>query len=928
MKSNGMFSNLRGGAIFATICAAVLASSIANAETWYWVGNNMNASSQRLWNGGLNNWTNATGEAGDPARGDNVVLNDNTRSAPYMVCNSNAGDTSSTSPRVALNSIVFDGFKKSCSQGNFALIGGGDGLTVLGSSYSVSHYCGILLEGEGDVPFNIVEASSEFRGQMRVVARKDPDGKNNPVLVKKGPGTLVCFYQSGSSRAYELPLAKIQQGTIDVTPGRAMTNVVFRFDGNDPSARLAWGYYGSVPLLMGLGCAITESDDVANTGHGISCKYNQQIQFYGTPAVSSMTFSGTLYGGAGLLWHPDSADYVFNFSSAVSATTGGVSVVNGTVKFSNGASMTSLSSLSVGATGALEVEQGSGASFHAETVDLVSGCKLKLGEGVVLRFGAATLDTLPLVAGTYAATAGEGVKAATWIEGDGTVVVETGDFSSVTWVGSGQDTGVATEGNWSPATPDLADGGSVAVFADGGSEANIDRNVSFAGLSLKGGFSFAGNGTMALGSMGIATLDAASDVGYSFASPIEVAEGQSWTIGANNTFNVNGGLSGSGALAVSGEGVLNLGGENTLVGPVDVGTRTTISGLNALGAAGTVSRVRNDSGSLCFSSATNAAAVWLYSVGAFSEGNAVSFVGDNVFNGPVTNEMGTLALVDGATVEFAQRFRGNSIKFGGTGNLIFRDRFVLSGSAGTFYMNLAGSDVTVDFYADNNGVSGTFWSQLSRGTIRCHVPYALKATGYTNGQGNRMQIVSPATIDLCGNDQSLDGIIAKGGGYVTSEESALFHHVSKNLYNTSNDADGGNVNRTNNLVFVGMAGFSHDGPMTNRLGAVSTTAGTLQVTDGKLIMLPQASWANCTNVVVTGGTLALENTAQFSANAVVSISGEGSIDLDFDGRVRCDNLFIDGVKKPGGVYSAANDAHFHGTGELVVKPRGLVIMFR
>ena len=926
MKSIRNCMKPRGWAIFAMICAALFAAGAAKAETWYWVAANKNSENRYLWNGGLNNWTNSTGVAGDPSRGDNVVLNDNSRSAPYMVCNANGNDTSATSPRVALNSIVFDGFKKSCNQGNFALIGGGDGLTVLGSYGAVSHYCGIFVEGEGDVPINIVEAASEFRGQMRMGVRRDPDGKKTAALVKKGAGTLICYYQQGN-REYSIPLTKIQQGKIDVSTGLVLTNVVFQFDGNDTSARLAWGHVGSVPFLMGPGCAITESADVANTEHGITCKYNEQMQFTKTPGVNPMAFTGKMYGGAGILWHPDSADYVFNFSSAVSATTGGVSVVNGTVKFSNGASMTSLSSLSVAATGVLEVEQGSGAEFKAETADLVSGCKLKLGEGVVLRFGAAALDTLPLSAGTYAATAGEGVKAATWIEGDGTVVIETGDFASATWVGNGQDTGVATEGNWSPSTPDLADGGTVAIFAEGGSEANIDRNVSFAGLSLKGGFSFAGNGTMSLGSLGIATLDAESPVGYSFASPIEVAEGQSWTIGANNTFNVNGGLSGSGALAVSGEGVLNLGGENTLTGPVDVGTRTTISGLNALGAAGTVSRVRNDSGSLCFSSATNAAAVWLYSVGAVSEGNVVSFVGDNVFNGPVTNEMGTLTLVNGATVEFAQVFKGNSIKFAGTGNLIFRDKFALSGSGGTVYINVAGSDVTVDYYAANNGISGTFWSQLTRGTIRCHVPYALKATGYTNGQGNRMYITSPATIDLCGNDQSLDGIVAKGG-YITSEEPALFHHVSKNLYNTGNDADGGNVNRTNNLVFVGMAGFSHDGPMTNRLGAVSTTAGTLQVTDGKLIMLPQASWANCTNVVVSGGVLAVGNAAAFSEKVVVGISGDGKVDLDFNGRLKCDYLFIDGVKKTSGIYSAANDSHFQGSGELVVKARGFMVLFR
>ena len=264
---------------------------------------------------------------------------------------------------------------------------------------------------------------------------------------------------------YDIPLTKIQQGTINVTTGKKLTNVEFRFDGNDGSARLQWAsayakngeHLGWLPLQLDSG-AITESDDVDNSNHGLESAYDRQVQFTGTPKVNPMLFSGRFYGGAGLLWNPSSADYAFICSNAVSATTGRVEVAKGTLKFVNGASFTALSGLIVGATGVLEIEQGSGANFRAETLDVLSGCKLKIGEGVVVTVGAATLDALPLGAGTYSQAAGDGIKAASWIEGSGTVVVETGSLSTATWIGEGENNGIATEGNWQQSAPDISGG--------------------------------------------------------------------------------------------------------------------------------------------------------------------------------------------------------------------------------------------------------------------------------------------------------------------------------------------------------------------------------------------------------------------------------------------------------------------------------------
>ena len=349
MKSNGLLSNLGGVALSATICAMLLAPGMANAETWYWAGTNKTGDCY-YWQGHTN-WVNEAGIAGDPSRGDDVVFNNSGAPGAYYNCDSGGDDTGSYpyTKRVALNSVTFE-VNAGTSQGNFALIGGGAGLKVIPANYNVSHWGGILLEGEGDVPVDVVEPTARINMQMRMVARPDPAGVRNPALVKKGLGELRCFIQGGT-RSYDIPLTKIQQGKIDVTNGKKLTNCEFRFDGNDESARLAFGFDRAylLHLRLGGGCSITESGDVANSAHGITSPYDLQVQFTGAPGVNPMTFSGQFYGGAGLLWNPSSADYVFIYSNAVSATTGRVDAVNGTVKLVNGASFTSLSSLGIGA---------------------------------------------------------------------------------------------------------------------------------------------------------------------------------------------------------------------------------------------------------------------------------------------------------------------------------------------------------------------------------------------------------------------------------------------------------------------------------------------------------------------------------------------------------------------------------------------------
>jgi hypothetical protein len=239
-------------------------------------------------------------------------------------------------------------------------------------------------------------------------------------------------------------------------------------------------------------------------------------------------------------------------------------------------------------------------------------------------------------------------------------------------------------------------------------------------------------------------------------------------------------------------------------------------------------------------------------------------------------------------------------------------------------MNSSNKDyVTVDTWA-GMGVGGVFWGDLRYGRINTHVPNALSG----HGTYHRLNIASPGVLDLCGNDQVL-GVMASSGGTVTSETPALLHLNASTKYD-----DYGGLGRTNQVVFAGAAGFSHDGYLTNRLSAASTTVGTLKVTTGMLRLVGNASWANSTNVVVTGGTLAFENAAAITKAATVRVDGTGKIELDFDGTMTCDRLFVNGVSAGGGMFGAVGSGAqveseiFSGAGRLLVIGRGTILSFR
>ena len=224
--------------------------------------------------------------------------------------------------------------------------------------------------------------------------------------------------------------------------------------------------------------------------------------------------------------------------------------------------------------------------------------------------------------------------------------------------------------------------------------------------------------------------------------------------------------------------------------------------------------------------------------------------------------------------------------------------------------------------------------------VVCEASYALSTNGmivvYNRG----------ATIDLNGHDQAtatydFEGTtITRDNGdryysFVTSAVPATLTVKQTTSYN----------NKKVPCAFVGAAGLVYDGPATDTLvNRYSVTTGALVVRQGRLVFDWNAGWGG-TNVVVTGGTLALAeeaNAKALSSKADVDISGSGMIEIGRD-QVVVRTLSADGgatLKNPG-VYGGADAgldaAHtlscLTGTGTLKVmrntrEQQGLMLIYR
>ena len=112
----------------------------------------------------------------------------------------------------------------------------------------------------------------------------------------------------------------------------------------------------------------------------------------------------------------------------------------------------------------------------------------------------------------------------------------------------------------------------------------------------------------------------------------------------------------------------------------------------------------------------------------------------------------------------------------------------------------------------------------------------------------------------------------------------------------------------------------------------------MQVVSGTFALGPNGTWTNATKVVVTGGTLKLENKETFGVGTDMELAASGAtVALDYDGLMRMNLLYVGDGKMPAGVYGAVGNpavpaehqrSCFTGTGRILFGYTGLSVFLR
>ena len=905
--------------------ALAAASAFAEVKTWSWVGTQKDCNFGALITKDYN-WVDESGNKGVPARGDTVKL---VRPSGSQTFTSNNGEAKYPWGDVYWTASGASQFFLCVETGHKLQIGG----NWVGTT-------GLSLYGNGETE---IESTSDADLKFQKPFTKK---EGTPTLVKNGKWTLVCYYQAGA-RDYTIPYTKIKQGKINITTTKAQTGLVFYFDGDDATQCLEYTCKdGNTIHADGLelkNSAIIETNGVANTGHSISADYDAQISFTGTPKVNPMVFSGNFAKKAGLTWAPASADYTFVCSNATSATTGKMSVEKGTLKLVTGATFTALSELAVSAGAVFDVDPESGAGFNAVNLTLGDAtAKLKLADGVRLTFNAATLAGAAMKPGVYSADGADGTREAAWIEGAGTVEVKTGPANSDTWVGgdAGGDA-ISLGGNWQMGSaPDFAAGDLLATFAGGGSSATLTDEAKFDGLVFKNDFGgsvftfVSGAGAAAeIGATGLTVLDAAAATTWTVNWPLAFVKAQSLSVGANNTLNLAGGVSGASAVTVDNAGTIGLAAPSTHSGALTLNSGTyNITANDALGVASRTVSFDHSKVKLNFSGTTEQAAPM--NSGAFvnAEPSAAFMTFAENANVTLKGKMewigeAKMSLGKNATATFAGGLQA-------TLSAVYSHLFVIG--SGTLVVTnqplntvrqlyvAGGQSPTVDFRVTGNRISGDDWCELYGGKLFTRVANAFLA--------DQLLRLGTTTWDLCGTDQRIGVLATSGqgqGSAIKSDGPATLSIVS------SKDPTGqGGVSRINYAVFSGKVSLVKNGVAAHAIGAESPTEGSVTVQKGLLRMTSGGKWPNCDAVTVSGGTLELENEQAFGSNAVWSVASTASVVLDNAGTNACEKLYVDGKRKGGGVYGAVGSgaprevSWITGTGCLQVAEHGLFIFLK
>jgi fibronectin-binding autotransporter adhesin len=189
-----------------------------------------------------------------------------------------------------------------------------------------------------------------------------------------------------------------------------------------------------------------------------------------------------------------------------------------------------------------------------------------------------------------------------------------------------------------------------------------------------------------------------------------------------------------------------------------------------------------------------------------------------------------------------------------------------------------------------------------------------------------LRVASGAAVELANVRQSVGSLADQGGGggSVVLEDAEF----TVGLDHTGTTFSG-TVSGTGTLVKTGAGMLTLNGGTVDVTGGLTVLAGVFALENGAVL------GSACTNIVVSGGTLAISHSDALSAAATVALAGAGQVELAEGVDQKVERLLVDGNRQPAGTYGSTassaqfkNDLRYAGTGVLRIIPEGLLIMMR
>lgn len=395
------------------VLGMLVAGAGAAATTWTFTPTEKNA--DNFWHfNNAQNWRDEAGATGLPQEGDRIELLERPNAnyaadySPYLLRVS-FGPTNT-------QNVAWSGFclKESAEAG--------DGF-VYAPATAGAMWCSLFLDGT--VTLDVQQASARLSFQAGVFGRS---ATRPGRFVKIGPG-MVRAEDDGQVAKHlrDLRGGVIREGAFALGMRLPMKveGKEFFFDGTVGEAWLkvqpVWGKATPTILTHEFvdGHIHTATNRLPVEGHGLTDDgTGHTFVLSGASPVDEQYFEGQLAGALNFVWNPSDAAKAFRFARAASPTTGALTVSNGVVRLTDGATFTGLSRLVVGPTATFEVAETAGEGLKVGALVLAAGGRLAVGAGKTVRVPLLWQGGQNVPDGTY--TAAE----ADWLTGAGTVVVD------------------------------------------------------------------------------------------------------------------------------------------------------------------------------------------------------------------------------------------------------------------------------------------------------------------------------------------------------------------------------------------------------------------------------------------------------------------------------------------------------------------------